>query len=251
MDALISSRLNTIRILLAGEEAEFLGSLRALLGSEQGVEVVGQASNAASVIELTGELGPDILLLDFALFERLKPSEPDLTSVLLAGIRTLVMVASPDKTHIVEAFRLGARGVVLKGSAPPVWIKSIRTIVGGEYWLESESAAIIVQALREFLSETTGAEPSNNYGLTPRELEIVKRIARGRSNKEVGVEFSICERTVKHHLTNIFSKLGVSSRLKLALFARDNHILQDSSRRGHSSPGSQPREQPLNSVHTS
>jgi two-component system, NarL family, nitrate/nitrite response regulator NarL len=236
MDLLINSQISIIRILLADEQSEFRAGLRTLLESEHDVQIVGEASDTASIIELTCQLEPDILLLDSALFERLQAQGPDATTASSAGIRALVMLASPDRVPIVEAFRLGARGVVVKGSAPRVWFKSIRTVVAGEYWLGSESAAIIVHTLRELLSETSGATPPNNYGLTRRELEIVKRIASGRSNKEVGLEFSICERTVKHHLTNIFSKLGVSSRLKLALFARDNRIPYGTTRPASESP---------------
>jgi len=114
---------------------------------------------------------------------------------------------------------------VAKGSEACLWSKSIRKVVGGEYWLGSESAAILIKALRALHPQNADGGRPQSFGLTRRELEIVERIARGRSNREVGLEFSICERTVKHHLTNIYNKLGVSSRLALALFARDNQIL--------------------------
>jgi DNA-binding CsgD family transcriptional regulator len=90
--------------------------------------------------------------------------------------------------------------------------------------LGNESLAVLIQAIRGSSSHGSGTVSTRHYSLTPREIEIVQKIADGRSNKEVGHDFSIRERTVKHHLTNIFGKVGVSSRLELALFARDHQI---------------------------
>jgi DNA-binding NarL/FixJ family response regulator len=116
--------------------------------------------------------------------------------------------------------------MVPKPSAPHVWPESIRAVVAGRYWLESESIAIVVQALREYVSRWNEVRPSKDYRLTPRELEIIEKVADGHSNKEVGQAFSICEKTVKRHLTNIFPKVGASSRLELALFALNHRLLE-------------------------
>jgi DNA-binding NarL/FixJ family response regulator len=96
--------------------------------------------------------------------------------------------------------------------------------MAGQYWLESESLGVLVEALRDSLEHGNGARSPKDYGLTRREVDIITKIASGRSNKEVGEEFAISERTVKHHLTNIFGKVGVSSRLQLALFAVNQHF---------------------------
>ena len=97
--------------------------------------------------------------------------------------------------------------------------------MAGQYWLESESVGVLVEALRESLAHGNGTRSPKDYGLTRREVDIITKIASGRSNKEVGEEFAISERTVKHHLTNIFGKVGVSSRLQLALFAVNQHLM--------------------------
>jgi DNA-binding NarL/FixJ family response regulator len=145
----------------------------------------------------------------------------------LAPVRSLVMLTTLEKANIVEAFRLGAHGIVLKTSSAYLLLQSIRSVIAGHYWLEREGVRILVEAVRDLLSQGNGGTSWKEYGLTPRELDIVAKIASGRSNKEVGEEFSISERTVKHHLTNIFTKVGVSSRLQLALFAVNNHIMSD------------------------
>jgi two-component system, NarL family, nitrate/nitrite response regulator NarL len=229
MESLMSIEPNSVRVVIADENAIFRESLRRLLDSEPGVQVVGEAPDAQSAIELTTRLKPDIFVLEFALSEKFDFGEGSVTGSYLAAVRTLMMMWAPEKADIVRAFRLGAKGVVLKTSPPGVWSNSIRAVIAGQHWLGSESVAILVDALHDILSQKTGPQSSRHHGLTPRELEIVERIAHGRSNKEVGREFSIRERTVKHHLTNIFNKVGVSSRLELALFARDHHILQSTS----------------------
>lgn len=87
-----------------------------------------------------------------------------------------------------------------------------------------------MDALREVFGRREEPPPAKDYRLTPRELDIIEKIVNGRSNKEVGAEFAISERTVKHHLTNIFGKVGVSSRLQLALFAVNHHLTSNQAR---------------------
>jgi len=162
-------------------------------------------------------------MLDLAL-----PEREELTSISQAEFSPAVvaMVDSPDRMQIVEALRLGAVGIISKGAAPRVFRNSIRMASEGRYWMDSEAIGILVEAFRESLprGNGNGTKPPAASDLTARELEIVARVAAGLSNREVSEEFSISERTVKHHLTNIFSKVGVSNRVSLALFATNHHL---------------------------
>jgi two-component system, NarL family, nitrate/nitrite response regulator NarL len=131
---------------------------------------------------------------------------------------------SVEKSLVVKALQLGAHGVVQKESSPRVLLESIRTVIGGQYWLAGESLACVVEALRELVTRGNGNRSPGDYDLTPRQLAMITRVVAGLSNKDVGREFSICERTVKHHLTNIYEKLGISNRLELAVFALNHQL---------------------------
>jgi DNA-binding NarL/FixJ family response regulator len=209
-----------VRIVIAAVQSSFRELLRGRLESEPRVQVIGDASDHRAACSLTRRLKPDILLIESALnrdFSMLCPSglnNPGPT----AGI--VVIIDTPRIEDIVEAFEFGAKGVVLRASLPPFWSVGIRSIIAGQYWVEDRSVALLLGALRSFLGRSeTRSLPE--FGLTQREMEIAGQIASGRSNKDVSREFSICERTVKHHLTNIFKKVGVSSRLELAVLVRD------------------------------
>jgi DNA-binding NarL/FixJ family response regulator len=219
--------LHPVRIVIADEQPAFRSNLRWLLESEPGLIVSGEASDASGALNLARQLKPDIVIMDLVLSKWFELQGRHNLAACLAPVRSLVMLTTLEKANIVEAFRLGAHGIVLKTSSAYLLLQSIRSVIAGHYWLEREGVRILVEAVRDLLSQGNGGTSWKEYGLTPRELDIVAKIASGRSNKEVGEEFSISERTVKHHLTNIFTKVGVSSRLQLALFAVNNHIMSD------------------------
>jgi DNA-binding NarL/FixJ family response regulator len=214
-----SRKSQTVRILIADDHPIFRDGLKRLLESERDFKVVGEACNGVEAVKMVRQLKPEILLLDLAMpqrpgLEALREMSADATSV-----RVILLTAAAEKDQIVEALQLGARGVVLKDSATQILLKSIHAVMNGEYWVGRESVSNLVQYLRGLVGSSTNAARQRRYGLTPRELEIVSAVVAGYANKEIAEHFKISEDTVKHHLSNIFDKVGVSTRLELALFA--------------------------------
>ena len=210
------------RVLIADDQSSIRHQLRQMLERRHDVQVVGEASDAASVSAVVRQLKPDILLIDLGLCQLCGPL--DLDSGGSHAQRTIVMLAATDKRGILAAFRLGAQGILSKTATPAMWGKTIRRVMDGQCCFENGSVAVLLEAFRESFA-LQSAVAQREYGLTTRELEIVTKVAAGHSNREVGRQFSICERTVKHHLTNIFDKVGVSSRLELALFAVKHRLV--------------------------
>ena len=214
-----------VRILIADDNPIFRDGLRKLIESQAEMFVSGDSAVGSDAIELARELKPDLILVDLGFPERSGLKLLSELSRLSAPSRTLVMAATLEESSILEAFHRGARGIVLKSSPRAILLKSIRAVLAGQYWLDHAGLPIVIEALRSSPSFRCTSSRTLDYGLTPRELKIVGRVASGSSNKEVGQEFSISERTVKHHLTNIFSKLHLSGRVELAVFALEHGLV--------------------------
>ncbi len=146
--------------------------------------------------------------------------------------KIIVLTAAVERMEIVQALQLGARGVVMKEAATQLLMKAIRTVMSGQYWIGREAVGDIVEFMR---TNPSGEKPQRNFGLTKREMDILTTIVAGLSNKEIARKFSLSEDTVKHHLTNIFDKVGVASRLELALFAINNRLTEPPSSSSSSS----------------
>jgi DNA-binding NarL/FixJ family response regulator len=218
----VDRRAQPIRIVIADDHPIFRDGLRRLLEAEPGLKVIGEACDGKEAVKLAIEMKPDILLLDLAMprhtgLDALR--DLSATTGATGPVRIILLTAAAEKKQIVEALQLGARGVVLKDSATQLLLKSIHAVMSGEYWVGRDSVSNLVQYLRNLMQSSGEESKQKKFGLTPRELEIVSAVVAGYSNREIAEYFKISEDTVKHHLSNIFDKLGVSTRLELALFA--------------------------------
>lgn len=214
-----------VRILIADDHTIFRDGLRRLLESEPEFQVIGEAADGAEALALSQRMNPDVLLLDLAM-----PRMPGLDTLRelsnqRSSVKVVLLTAAIEKRQIIEALQMGARGVVMKDAATQLLLTGVRTVMKGKYWVGRESVVDMVSYLKEQAAQQPPS-PAKNYGLTRRELEILSTIVSGLSNKEIAHRFSLSEDTVKHHLTNIFDKVGVSSRLELALFAINHRLVE-------------------------
>jgi len=212
-----------VRIVVADDHPIFREGLIKLLQSRPGLQVVGAANDGDEALPLVESLQPDLLLLDLAM-----PKMSGLVALrelkgMKLPVRIVLLTAAAERSDIVTAVQLGAQAVVLKESASDVLYKCIAAVMKGQYWLGRKPVADLVTTLREVSAADTGRS-RKHFGLTSREREIIEAILAGNSNAEIAARFSISEKTVKHHLTNIFDKVGVSNRLELALFALHHKI---------------------------
>jgi DNA-binding NarL/FixJ family response regulator len=212
-------RSHLVKILIADDHPIFRDGLRRLLESEKDFKVVGEACDGVEAVELVNRFKPEILLLDLAMPRRAGLEALRELSNHATPVRVILLTAAAEREQIVEALQLGARGVVLKDCGTEILMKSIRAVLAGEYWVGREPVFNLLQYLRGLMESSTKLSRQKRFGLTPRELEIVSAVVAGFANREIAEYFKISEDTVKHHLSNIFDKTGVSTRLELALFA--------------------------------
>ena len=211
-----------IHVVIADGRPIFRDGLRRLLQTEGRLRIVGETGPGFDAATLVRDLRPDILLVDFAP----QATFETLTALAESGeaARTIILAEDVDGADLAKALELGARGLVLRDSAADVLFKSIHYVLAGQYWIVSDSVIDIPAAMRKLEAELRSRRV---FGLTPRELEIVRMVVDGFTNKEIGEKLAIGENTVKSHLTHIFNKVGASSRIELALFAA-HHCLLDS-----------------------
>jgi DNA-binding NarL/FixJ family response regulator len=196
-----------------------------MLTLKDGFEMVGEATDGDEAITQTLELEPDILLLDVQM-----PRLPGLEAMraIMNGMPTvkiLLLTSTITTQQVIEALQIGARGIVHKDALASHLQTAIRTVMSGDYWIGGKRVINLVSALHS-LMEQAALPQHKTYGLTPREQEVVGCIVEGCTNRDIAKQFKLSEETVKRHLSNIFDKTGVSTRLELALFAIAHHLVE-------------------------
>jgi two-component system nitrate/nitrite response regulator NarL len=212
------------RALIANDHPVVRLGVRNMLNTDDAFEVVGEASDGKEAVARTLALSPNILLLDLSM-----PYMPGLETMRAimtdsSRVKILLLTASVTPQQIVEALQIGARGIVTKDAL----VDELRTAIGavfeGDYWIHGKRVFNLVGALHDLLSQAV-VPYRKTYGLTPRELEIVGCIVEGCGNRDIAKQHNISQETVKRHLSNIFGKTGVSTRLELALFALAHQVV--------------------------
>jgi DNA-binding NarL/FixJ family response regulator len=197
-----------------------------VIETEDDLRVVGLTSDGAEALKLVREHAPDILLLDasiagLAALRVLRDVQNSAPSV-----RTIFLAAEAETPETVEALRLGARGVIRKNSPVDPLLKAIRCVKAGQLWVRRDKISDVLLSLGKETSPWLNGPLGRDLQLTSRERQIISAILHGGSNKDIAKQFGLSEDTVKHHLTHIFDKLGVCTRLELALFAMDYDLFR-------------------------
>lgn len=212
-----------IRVLIADDHTIVRSGVNLLLSSEPDIEVVGEATDGISAVELAQHFKPDVVLMDIGMPEldgfeatrRIRERVPE------ANVLVLTMHRSDE--YLFQMLEAGALGYVLKGAETSELINAVRTVAGGEVFLYPSMARRLVQ---QFLRQG-GADPPERPRLTPREMQILNLVAEGYSNKEIAERLVVSPSTVHSHRTNLMQKLGLSTRHELVQYARRQGLIRD------------------------
>ncbi|MCV2873897.1 response regulator transcription factor [Defluviimonas sp. WL0050] len=211
--------MDQIRVVIADDHPLYREGVARSLSDAEGITVVGEGQDADSAVELTEAKRPDVVLLDLSM-----PGGGGLSA--LGRIMTLpeppviaMLTVSEDDDDVMQALKAGAKGYVLKGVGSRELVAIVRDLARGQSYVSPALAARILHAMRSDSSAKRQANPIED--LSRREEDILKLVAAGKSNKEVGLELSLQEKTVKHYMTTILQKLHVRNRVEAAVMARD------------------------------
>jgi DNA-binding NarL/FixJ family response regulator len=211
-----------IRVLIADDQALVRGGLRAILDAQEDLEVVGEADDGDAAVELAAELKPDVVVMDIRM-PRLDGIEAT-RRLALRGVEASVLVLTTFDLdeYVYNALRAGAAGFMLKDAPPQRLADAVRTVASGE--------TLLAPAITRRLVERYAAEPAPDATafaeLTPREVDVVRLVARGLSNAEIGGELFLSEATVKTHLTSILRKVGLRDRTQLVVLAYERGLVR-------------------------
>src|SRR3990172_10715681 len=212
-----------IRVLIADDHTIVRSGVNLLLSSEPDIQVVGEATDGNSAVELAQQFRPDVVLMDIGMPEldgfeatrRIRERVPE--------AKVLVLTMHRSDEYLFQMLEAGALGYVLKGGETGGLINAVRTVARGEVFLYPSMARRLVQ---QFLRQA-GADPPQRPRLTPREKQILNLVAEGYSSKEIAERLGVSPSTVHSHRTNLMQKLGLSTRHELVQYARRQGLIRD------------------------
>ena len=222
----------TISVLLCDDQALVRDGFRMILGNEEDIIVVGEASDGREAVELTKRLLPQVVLMDVRM-----PSMNGIEAtrrILASGVesRVLILTTFDLDEYVYEALRAGASGFMLKDVTARQLVDGVHVVASGEALL---APTVTRRLLERFASTLPGADepaPPALESLTERELEILTLLASGLSNAELGAKLYLSEPTIKTHLSSIFRKLGVRDRVQAVIAAFDAGLVEPAARTG-------------------
>ncbi|MER6186576.1 response regulator transcription factor [Streptomyces sp. NPDC001652] len=217
----MSQEPTAVRLLVVDDQQLIRDGIAALLSIRPGITVVGTAVNGREAVEKAVELGPDVVLMDVRM--------PELDGVEAVAVlrgrapecRVVMLTTFDDEEYVVQALRAGASGYLLKDLPAEELAQAVRLAHAGVTQLDSSVTARLAAALPHAAPEPPAAAPA----LSPREIDILRLVARGRTNREIAAQLYLSEGTVKNHVSRILSRLALRDRTQAALRARDLGLL--------------------------
>lgn len=217
--------MKKLRVLIADDHTLFREGMRQLLEMERDIEIIGEACDGIEVLTRARELQPDVILMDInmpvvngvAAISQILVEKPEIGIIVLTMFR--------EDQYVFDAMRAGARGYLLKDAKPADLVFAIRMVARGASLIDPRMTTTVLKEFRRLASQV---EPDQGVGgLTPKELEILKLLAMGLSNKEIGRRLCLAEKTVKNYLSTIFQKLQINDRVQAAIYALRHGLLAE------------------------
>jgi two-component system, NarL family, response regulator LiaR len=207
-----------IRVVIADDHNVVRAGIRELLSDEDDIAVVGEARNGLEAVDLATALQPDVVVMDIAMPELTGVEATRQIRASAPGVRVLVLTSYADDPYIYGLLDAGATGYILKTAESHEIVRAVRATAAGQAALDPAVAPRLIARLTQ--------PPSSGDTLTERELEVLRRAARGLTNKQIGAELQISNRTVQNHLANVYAKLGVASRTEAVTAALQRHLIR-------------------------
>lgn len=207
-----------IRVLIVDDHLMVRQGLRTFLELNEDIEVVGEAANGLQGVESAARLRPDVVLMDLVMPEMDGITATRQITALGLGIHVMALTSFAEDDKVVPAIQAGALGYLLKDISPAELVDAIRAASRGEARLHPDAARKLMQRVSQPKAEFSAAD------LTERELEVLRLVAQGKSNKDIAADLFISEKTVKTHVSSVLSKLGLEDRTQLAIYAIKNGL---------------------------
>jgi len=210
-----------IRVVLAEDQAIVRAGFRALLDAEPDLEVAGEAADGREAVDLTRRLNPDLVVMDIRMpeLDGLEATEQITSDPALGSTRVLVLTTFELDEYVFGALRAGASGFLLKGGEPADLLAAIRLVAGGEALLAPSVTKRLIEAYVAQPEPATRTAPNGLDELSARELEILREVAQGHTNREIADALYLSPLTVKTHVSRILTKLRARDRVQLVVIA--------------------------------
>jgi NarL family two-component system response regulator LiaR len=203
-----------IRLVIADDHAVVREGLRSFIETEKGLEIIGEAGNGREAVDLVTRLNPDVVLMDLVMPEMNGVEAIEKIRKLMTDVRVLVLTSFAEDEQVFAAVKAGAHGYLLKDSSPKQLLRAIRDVAEGLPSMDPTVARKLIQEVQR-----TSELPPTEEPLSERELDVLRHLAHGLSNQQIGDELFISERTVRTHVSNILAKLHLANRTQAALYA--------------------------------